>query len=108
MNNQFNVGGVIASLLCFVLFCLLKYKKNKKSRCLLQNQITESIKPIQDGECQEEIARNPDIIIVGAGVAGSALACTLGKVILHFPITYLLTCPCCSIGLIITVLSIRK
>ncbi|XP_074338828.1 squalene monooxygenase SE1-like [Apium graveolens] len=79
MSNQFTVGGVIASLLCFVLFCLLKYKKNKKSRCLLQNQIRESIKPIQDGECQEERARNPDIIIVGAGVAGSALACTLGK-----------------------------
>lgn len=82
MNNQYNVGGVIASLLCIVLFCLLKYKKNNKDRCLVKNQLTESIKPVQDGEFQEEIARNPDIIIVGAGVAGSALACTLGKVIL--------------------------
>ncbi|KAK1402055.1 Squalene monooxygenase [Heracleum sosnowskyi] len=79
MNNQYNVGGVIASLLCFVLFCVLKYKKNNKNRCLVQNQTMESIKPVQDDECQEEIARNPDIIIVGAGVAGSALACTLGK-----------------------------
>ncbi|WOH14952.1 hypothetical protein DCAR_0934482 [Daucus carota subsp. sativus] len=79
MNDQYNVGGVIASLLCFVLLCLLKYKKNRKNRCLVQNQVMESIKPIENGECQEEIARNPDIIIVGAGVAGSALACTLGK-----------------------------
>ncbi|KAL8132343.1 hypothetical protein AgCh_008001 [Apium graveolens] len=37
------------------------------------------MKPIPDGECQEERARNPYIIIVGAGVAGSALACILGK-----------------------------
>ena len=50
----------------------------------MQNQIMESIKPVENGECQEDIARNPDIIIVGAGVAGSALACTLGKVIVHY------------------------
>ena len=34
----------------------------------------------ENGICSHEDAGSADIIIVGAGVAGSALACTLGKV----------------------------
>lgn len=48
--------------------------------CFIEVQRNEKCaKTVLEGECQEEMVRNPDVIIVGAGVAGSALACTLGK-----------------------------
>ncbi|KAA8536319.1 hypothetical protein F0562_028797 [Nyssa sinensis] len=45
----------------------------------MEIQSHECVKNPGDGECQPESSVNIEIIIVGAGVAGSALACTLGK-----------------------------
>lgn len=82
MADQFFLVGAIASLFSFALFFLLgkKQKSNNISK-LVQIQRNESAKTVHDGECKPEMVGSPDIIIVGAGVAGSALACTLGKVI---------------------------
>lgn len=87
MTNQYILGAVIASFLGFAVFYLLgKMKNNNNYGTLVQAQRNEKCaKTALDGECQEEMVRNPDVIIVGAGVAGSALACTLGKVI---PLSY--------------------
>ena len=40
------------------------------------------VKTSGNGTCQPETAGSTDVVIVGAGVAGAALAYTLGKVIL--------------------------
>lgn len=82
MVDQVILGGVIASLLGVVLLHHIRRRKVKGA---------SSMGIIQGNECLEssqnemlsgsEIATtSTDIIIVGAGVAGSALAYTLGKV----------------------------
>ncbi|XWS41349.1 hypothetical protein CRYUN_Cryun17cG0073700 [Craigia yunnanensis] len=78
MVCQYLVGGILASVLGLVLL----YKKIRK-------QAGFSSKKIQKEKClmssdsglprDSEIDESADIIIVGAGVAGSALAYTLGK-----------------------------
>ncbi|KAA8541327.1 hypothetical protein F0562_025290 [Nyssa sinensis] len=45
----------------------------------MEIQSHEWFKNAGDAECQSKISVNTEIIIVGAGVAGSALACALGK-----------------------------
>lgn len=81
-SYQFTLGGAIVSFLGFAMFYLLcRNKKSDNSTNLVQIKRNECVKTAHDGECQPEIVGNPDIIIVGAGVAGSALAYTLGKVI---------------------------
>ncbi|KAK9286726.1 hypothetical protein L1049_015129 [Liquidambar formosana] len=74
MAYQCILEGIIASLFAFVLFYnLTKGKKNnKRSR-------DECVKSSQNGECRPEVAGATDVIIVGAGVAGAALAHTLAK-----------------------------
>ncbi|XVF45800.1 hypothetical protein PTKIN_Ptkin02bG0235900 [Pterospermum kingtungense] len=76
MVDQFVVlGGVIASLMGFVLLYQIRRKKinSASSMGIQENERLETSQI-------EEIATNTtDIIIVGAGVAGSALAFTLGK-----------------------------
>ncbi|KAA8549892.1 hypothetical protein F0562_001576 [Nyssa sinensis] len=79
MIDQFILGGAIASLLGFLLLCYTFQGKKKSNRASMEMQRDDYVKNSQDGECQQEIAGNTEIIIVGAGVAGSALACTLGK-----------------------------
>ncbi|KAA8545716.1 hypothetical protein F0562_020832 [Nyssa sinensis] len=79
MIDQFILGGAIASLLGFLLLYYTFQGKKKSNRASMEMQRDEYVKNSQDGECQQEIAGNTEIIIVGAGVAGSALACTLGK-----------------------------
>ncbi|KAK9902548.1 hypothetical protein M0R45_001485 [Rubus argutus] len=49
---------------------------NKRS----ENHISEEcVKSCGDGECRPEYGSGSDFIIIGAGVAGAALAHTLGK-----------------------------
>lgn len=84
-------AAAIASLFGFTFFCLLlssNKNKNKKNINTTNNnriRTTQSHKDRpkvpENGECRPEVAGNTDVIIVGAGVAGSALACTLAKVI---------------------------
>ncbi|KAA8515103.1 hypothetical protein F0562_018110 [Nyssa sinensis] len=45
----------------------------------MEIQSHEWFKNSGDAECQPKISVNIEIIIVGAGVAASALACALGK-----------------------------
>ncbi|XVE48652.1 hypothetical protein DITRI_Ditri01bG0019300 [Diplodiscus trichospermus] len=79
MVDQFVLGGVIAFLLGFVLLYQIRRKRMngassmriKENDCLKSSQ-TEML-------CGSVRATNTDIIIVGAGVAGSSLAFTLGK-----------------------------
>ncbi|KAH9694917.1 Squalene monooxygenase [Citrus sinensis] len=64
------LGAVIAILLGFALFYGLKGKKKS---------IDSSMKSSENRTCKSDSGKSTDIIIVGAGVAGSALAYTLGK-----------------------------
>lgn len=71
-----------ASLAGFLLFFLLRRKDTKKTKkdveaCKIQNDIVLS--SVDNGD--HSSPDGTDVIIVGAGVAGAALAHTLGKVI---------------------------
>ncbi|KAF2303952.1 hypothetical protein GH714_025026 [Hevea brasiliensis] len=76
MESQCAMGGIMVSLLAFLLFYRSAVKrKNSISR---KDARGETLKSSENG-VKEEKATNPDIIIVGACVAGSALAYPLGK-----------------------------
>ncbi|KAF7801519.1 squalene monooxygenase-like [Senna tora] len=84
-DYQIVVGGIVASCLVLVLFVLFslegKKKRKKKAsglRWVKSNDGFENM--LGNGECQPEDEGSAEIIIVGAGVAGAALAYTLGKV----------------------------
>lgn len=81
---------LFASLLGFLLLSVLRRrnygnataKGEGKVKSSGENHISEEcMKSSGDGECRPEYGSGTDIIIVGAGVAGAALAHTLGKVI---------------------------
>ncbi|XP_027090957.2 squalene epoxidase 3 [Coffea arabica] len=90
LNNYIGFTGFmgigIAFLLCFAVFLLdyLSFAAKKKikdetrlkeeSEARINNSVTDE-GPISQGRA----AGDPEIIIVGAGVAGAALACSLGK-----------------------------
>ncbi|XP_057990396.1 squalene monooxygenase SE1-like [Hevea brasiliensis] len=77
MEYQYVIGGILASVLGFVL--LNRSRGMKKTKEAKENMRDEVVKSSEQVLCQSENATNADIIIVGAGVAGSALAYTLGK-----------------------------
>ncbi|XP_009378595.2 squalene monooxygenase SE2-like [Pyrus x bretschneideri] len=69
------VCAVIASLLGFVFLCSLR--RQKKARA---HQNGNCLKSCENGTCDDaKMVESADIIVVGAGVVGSALAYTLGK-----------------------------
>lgn len=77
LSNEYLFGGVIASILGFLF--LLKstnYFNLKKKNIDRTSDNTENVgsKGESGGSCD-----GPDVVIVGAGVAGAALAYTLGK-----------------------------
>ena len=63
-------------------FVLLYGKKT--TRASMEITRTGFVSVLDNRICQSEITRSTDVVIVGAGVAGAALAYTLGKVILYF------------------------
>ncbi|KDP37619.1 hypothetical protein JCGZ_06962 [Jatropha curcas] len=71
------MGGTIASVWALVLLCILRAKK--KNPTLVKDIRDKTLKSSRKENCLSEIAVTPDVIIVGAGVAGSALAYALGK-----------------------------
>ncbi|XP_028801442.1 squalene monooxygenase [Neltuma alba] len=78
MDYQYLLGGILASGLV-VAFLLSASKFAKKSKLIKSSSIKV---PKTNGSAESkdpEIGEDTDIIIVGAGVAGSALAYTLGK-----------------------------
>lgn len=80
MIDQYILGGFVASLFGFVLLYNLrrKMKKNEGSKLVHKDQC---IKTSNDGIHLPAVdVGRTDVIIVGAGVAGAALAYTLGKV----------------------------
>ncbi|KAG8645780.1 hypothetical protein MANES_10G091832v8 [Manihot esculenta] len=77
MEYQYVVGGIIASVLGFLLLYRSRgMKKTKESR---ENMRDEVVKSSEQVVCRSENSISTDVIIVGAGIAGSALAYTLGK-----------------------------
>ena len=80
MVDQFILGVFIASLLGFVMLHQIRRKKMNRasSMGIKENECLEGSRI--EMLCGSERTTNTDIIIVGAGVAGSALAFTLGKV----------------------------
>ncbi|KAF8410265.1 hypothetical protein HHK36_002790 [Tetracentron sinense] len=76
MVDQYILGGILASLLGFVLLYSLSGKKKEAASTKIQD---ECLKSPTNGECRSKNGENYDVVIVGAGVAGSALALTLGK-----------------------------
>ncbi|KAF3970269.1 hypothetical protein ACB098_07G079700 [Castanea mollissima] len=80
MIYEYILGGVVlATMLGFVLLYGVKAKKTTRASM----EITRNgfVKMLDNGTCQSasEITRSTDVVIVGAGVAGAALAYTLGK-----------------------------
>ncbi|KAJ8773240.1 hypothetical protein K2173_028417 [Erythroxylum novogranatense] len=79
MADQFMLGGIFASVIGLIVVAVFHYAAKRKESCLRDSsQIVKSIATTQ-GECRSVDASDVDVIIVGAGVAGAALAHTLGK-----------------------------
>lgn len=80
MIDQYIFGGFVASLFGFVLLYNLrrKIRKPKGAKAASIDQCITS--PAADGGSRAKTVGDADVIIVGAGVAGAALAYTLGKV----------------------------
>lgn len=77
--DKFILGTFFASISVFFLLCIfrrnhqnLKNEQKFKEKAAFKTQ-NDNVQRPEDGS-------DPDVIIVGAGVAGTALACTLGKV----------------------------
>lgn len=84
MDYQFILGGIyLATLLGFVLLFSSWGTKEDKRDGLSMDEIDRDsgVKSSENnGECQTDVIGDTDVIIVGAGVAGAALAHTLGQV----------------------------
>ncbi|KAL2476822.1 Squalene epoxidase 1 [Forsythia ovata] len=83
--DQYIIGGFIASLLLlywvllgFVLLYNLRRNRNKNKSSKIARK-HDCINTSANGQYRQEVDGSTDIIIVGAGVAGAALAYTLGK-----------------------------
>lgn len=88
MDYQYILGGLIACILA-VVFVLYSFAEKKKvtergsgSTDVKSNGYARISS--ENGICSQEIEGETDIIVVGAGVAGAALAYTLGKVYSKF------------------------
>lgn len=85
MEFQYILGGILASSLAFV-FVLYSFAKKRKATSTGSSSKSIHVKSngfaktSENGIYSQEAEEATDIIIVGAGVAGSALAYTLGKV----------------------------
>lgn len=67
----------------FGLVVLYNSRKKRTNRGALMGRMRDECpKTSGNGGCSQEITECSDVIIVGAGVAGSALAYALGKVTL--------------------------
>ncbi|PRQ15781.1 putative squalene monooxygenase [Rosa chinensis] len=79
MDYLYTTGAVIASLLSVVFLYTFRGKR-KNVKASMKTQNGKLLKSSGNGMClPAKIGTSPDIVIVGAGVVGSALAYTLGK-----------------------------
>ncbi|KAA8536318.1 hypothetical protein F0562_028796 [Nyssa sinensis] len=80
MIDHYIFAGVTASLFGFVLLYSLQSKKKNRNRASMGfPSHRECVKSSGNGECHPEDIARTDVIIVGAGVAGAALAYSLAK-----------------------------
>lgn len=93
MADHYLLGWILASVLGLFAFYYMVYlvvrREEENNRRAFSEQRSDSVKtiPATNGERRSDDDCHVDVIIVGAGVAGSALAHTLGKVILFFPVS---------------------
>ena len=81
MDYQCILGGMIASSLVLVFVLYGSAAKKKKAKGSIHAESNGCSKTSENGISPQEVSGgSTDIIIVGAGVAGAALAFTLGKV----------------------------
>jgi len=82
MGYEYILGGIIASslVLVFVIYGSVSKRKAKSSVHAESNGGSIIRTSPENGNHHQEISETTDVIIVGAGVAGAALAYTLGKV----------------------------
>lgn len=75
---------ILCSMMTFVVSPWFRLKRRKRSG--ISATRGESVKRVLagNGECRSADGSDAGVIIVGAGVAGSALAHTLGKVLFRF------------------------
>lgn len=88
MADSYVLGWILCSVMALVALCGVVLRRQKWKGISMR---TEPLKTVltSNGECGSADASHADVIIVGAGVAGSALAHTLGKVFLSFSLHFL-------------------
>jgi squalene monooxygenase len=83
LMDLYLLGWILSSILClFALYSLIYDGKRDCDVTEKVNQRVDSVNSTDAGEIKsEKLNGDADVIIVGAGVAGAALAYTLGKVL---------------------------
>ena len=76
MEYQYIFGGILAYILVFVLY---NFAEKKKASGSMQVESNGFAKASENGTCSREAEGSTEIIIIGAGVVGAALAYTRGK-----------------------------
>lgn len=84
MTHPYVLAWISVFVTTLLALCGVVLKRRKVNR--ISSARTESVTSVSavDGECRSADGCDTDVIIVGAGVAGSALAHTLGKVLFSF------------------------
>lgn len=78
------LGSLVASVMAMGLLYNLLAKRNGRGEGNAAATTTTTTTTEISGECRSKNDADADVIIVGAGVAGAALAHTLGKVRIVF------------------------
>ncbi|GMJ02550.1 DROUGHT HYPERSENSITIVE 2, SQUALENE EPOXIDASE 1 [Hibiscus trionum] len=79
MADSSVLGWILCSVITLVALCVVVLKRrNRKGISVTRTESVNSVLT-SNGECGSTDGSHADVIIVGAGVAGSALAYTLGK-----------------------------
>ncbi|KAJ6296559.1 hypothetical protein OIU78_022307 [Salix suchowensis] len=78
MDSKHIFGGVVAAFF-FGFVVLNSFRTREKIKASEKTRTKKNLKSCGNGVCRSNFAGNTDVIIVGAGVAGSALAYALAK-----------------------------
>lgn len=82
MMDLYLLGWILSSVLSlFALYSLVFSGKRNSAASVKPSQRGESVTTDAGEIKSEKLNRDADVIIVGAGIAGAALAHTLGKVL---------------------------
>ncbi|KAJ6761552.1 SQUALENE MONOOXYGENASE [Salix koriyanagi] len=78
MDSKHIFGGVVSAFL-FGFVVLYSSRRREKIKASEKTRTKKKLKSSGNGVCRSNFAGNTDVVIVGAGVAGSALAYALAK-----------------------------